>query len=136
MTTCLTRNYAEALYCALQGKAEGVQEIIIDRFIRTLTKSGHTHLGKNILRVFEALDRERSNEYIILRVTHDTDVTRFESHIERDKKLLRLPANSVCIVEYDDTLVGGYELRTRDVRIDRTYKRVLRDLYISLISSE
>ncbi len=129
--------YAEALFLAGEaapGEAEWHERV--ERLIALLASRGHHRLLPRIVAECEALVQRRYAQGTTVRVAHADDATRYEAAIAADAARLgedvRLRAP---LLEVDDRVVGGYEVRTSSARIDRTYRRALTKLYTHLISS-
>lgn len=129
-----SRQYAEALYEATEGKGPEECDAIFERFAGLIRGGGYTSLTHEILAELERVSHERSTGGCILRVKNVEDVPRYTVHIARDRLRLGVSDDLSPLIECDPTLVGGYELRSHGVRIDRSHKRILRDMYLNLIS--
>jgi F0F1-type ATP synthase delta subunit len=126
------RQYAEALHLAAAHKDEAGMEQILERFRALLTERGHLRLLPAILRELEKLHVQREDpDTVHVHVATDADAQRYAEAIAKDVEALRASGHKHNLL-VDDTLVGGYEVRTGGARIDRTYKRALLTLYNTL----
>lgn len=125
--------YAEALAEALSGKNENEAEKVLARFYEVIKAHGHTGLLPHIpaeLRKIEA--REKVHGEAIL-VTADTKSrTRWAHAYDHYKKEGLLPQGAVRHDVVDETLIGGYQIRTKDLLIDSSYKKSLIELYSNI----
>lgn len=127
--------YAEALYEVSLNKSDEEVTAVLTRFQTLLEERGHTNLLKTILRELEKIERRRSTSTeTLVRVAKEEDATRFSENITRDIHTLGGEDVRTRIV-IDETLIGGYEVRAKGQRIDRSHKRSLLTLYNNLITN-
>ncbi len=127
--------YAEALYIASRNKSEEEVLRIVTQTISLLKEKGHERLLGKVLLELEKIQKRRGGiDELLVRVAKDTDAEAFMNDIQRDAEVLGAASLPRKIVT-DDTLIGGYELRAKGSRIDRTYKRSLLTLYNNLITN-
>jgi F0F1-type ATP synthase delta subunit len=130
------REYAEALYAATYGKDDDTQERMVARMLTLLAESGHTRLLPRIMRELVRVTRERGEDVeVMVRVARSADSERYRARIDADLDTLGAAAVASRATVVDGTAVGGYEVRVRGRRIDRTHKRALMDLYSTLITN-
>jgi F0F1-type ATP synthase delta subunit len=126
------RDYAEAIYLATKHADDSVESAVVERLMEELRARGHEMLLPAIIRELELrVLRRASSAGARITVAHAGDVERHASRIEADLATLSardLPRE----VRIDTTVSGGYEVRALGVRIDRTHKRSLVDMYRTL----
>ena len=127
-------HYAKALHeLSVSSKHEEGQ--ILKYFVKTVIENGHAHLFPKIVKAFERLitkDTKRST----IRITSATAMTE-----EKILELLRKepfkhalsPKHKHVERRMDDSIVGGVVVESGTTLIDASYKRMLLDLYQSLI---
>jgi F0F1-type ATP synthase delta subunit len=126
------RQYAEALHLAAADKDDAALQELLERFRVLLRERGHTRLTPAILRELEKLEAQRQDPNIVhVAVAQKQDTQAFASEIQEDIAALDAAGQTQDVV-VDETLIGGYEVRTGGGRIDRTYKRALLTLYNTL----
>lgn len=128
--------YAKALReIEVSGKIP--EDKLVDHFLRTLTQNGHAHMLPKIVRSYE---RIRNNE----EAQSTVEVTSASPMTEQDVQALlkKDPFRNVLTASHkkvirktDTTLIGGAVVRSGTTRYDASYKRMLLELYQSLISS-
>ncbi len=129
------REYAEAIYEASKGKSDNGLDGIVSNLYLLLERKGHMSILPIILSELEKIDKKRSDtkELVITVASEDEKETQNE-FIEKDISILKAENLKQRIV-VDDTIIGGYELRALGLRLDRSYKRALLNMYTKLITS-
>lgn len=122
--------YAEALHRALKGKDETDTGRIIARFGEVVDARGHTGLLARIAHEFQAISRRAHTHQNVLVVTaREKDRSRGAFAFDHYHQAGTFPLDAVVEETIDETIVGGYQLRSKNVVIDQSYKRLLTDLY-------
>jgi F-type H+-transporting ATPase subunit delta len=128
-------HYAKALYDLTQTEKSGGEKLLT-HFVGTVAQNGHAHLLPKILKSYERLVKKDSRTSVIevasAHVLTEEEVTQLLKK-EPFKNLLTASHKSV-VRKTDKTLVGGAVVRTGTMRVDASYKRLLLDLYQSLIT--
>lgn len=128
------QDYAQALFSATTDKDDASVDTILERFVELLRARAHLALLPSVLRELEKLSARMSARHTLqVAVANAEDGARFQARIEADSVALGAESLPKRIV-LDPSLVGGYEVRARGQRIDRTYKRSLVELYHTLIT--
>ena len=122
--------------------AQGLFELLkdgkdLDSLLRslsdTLEKRGHTKLYVGILKelitTLEESDKKATAKVIVAR---ESDLTTFNAQIQKVLESAENPRNISETV--DDTLIGGYVVKTRNEIIDASQKRALLSLYENIIT--
>lgn len=124
----LAKYYALAIALAIAGKTGRELDATLARFFELLRVKGHLTLLPHILR---ELDRYAELAKTRESITVTTPAPAFSAHIGEIKKGFAEygVGEGELVAELDSFLVGGYTLKTRDLRIDASYKRQLLDLY-------
>ncbi len=129
------RMYAEAVYSATQGKNTKESAGVVERLSALLKERGHIRLLPAIVREVAKLVRVRAEERgVVLTVAKKEDAVHYKEAIQRDVKHFDVETIPLS-TSIDQTLSGGYMLSVRGLRIDRTHKRILREMYEKLVSS-
>jgi F0F1-type ATP synthase delta subunit len=97
-----------------------------------LRSRGHQKLLPNIVHELEKrLTREQESVKILF--AREEDKIRYKENIQAD--LLEIAKEKEeQSQEIDEKLVGGYRVETKNILIDRSYKRALIDLYQKLLA--
>ncbi len=129
------REYAEAIYEASKGKSGEELDGIVSNVCALLEKKGHISILPIILSELEKIEKKRSDtNELVITVANEDDVEKQNEFIKKDISILNAE-NLKQKIAIDDTIVGGYELRARGLRLDRSYKRALLNMYTKLITS-
>lgn len=122
--------YAEALYRALEGKKEKDVDKVVARFYEVMRAHGHQGLIKQIPHEFKKIGERAERDGEVTLVTANaksrTKWAHAYDHYEREG-LIAKGAERKDVV--DETIIGGYQIRTKDLLIDSSYKRSLIELY-------
>ncbi|OHA83419.1 MAG: hypothetical protein A2937_03815 [Candidatus Yonathbacteria bacterium RIFCSPLOWO2_01_FULL_47_33b] len=122
--------YAEALAGALVGKNEKEAEKVVARFYEVIKAHGHTGLLPFIPAELEKIEARAQAHREATLVTADaksrTKWSHAYDHYYRET-LLPLDATRKDVI--DETIIGGYQIRTKDLLVDSSYKRSLIELY-------
>lgn len=127
--------YARALYELHQGSQRD-EATLVKHFVDTVSRNGHAHMLRKIVAHFEKLvrrgERDRTIEVHTAQEIPEKEVLTL---------LKKAPFSAVLsgaekrvVRKTDPSLVGGAIVRSRYVRVDASYKRMLTDLYQSLIT--
>lgn len=117
--------YAHALYDSLKDSPD--TEKYIANLVGILKERGHYKLLPEILSVYKRIDEQGQSKRSTLYVAKESDGNVFKDTIKQFKEEFNITEEVDVVV--DETLVGGYTLRTSDKILDNSYKRSLLDLY-------
>lgn len=125
--------YAEALYRALQGENvinEGDSKKVFARFKKVISARGHDSFLPFIGREFEKIiTREKKNNEVILVTADNKSKSKWAHAYDHYKKEGILPKDAACHEVVDESIIGGFQIRTKDTLIDGSYKKSLVELY-------
>jgi F0F1-type ATP synthase delta subunit len=121
--TSLT-HYAQTLAHAASHDADS-GKAFTNRLVAYLTSRGRARLLPGILAAYEKLANRPSAKPRVI-VAKASAHEALSGAIKKDVQALGADAVEVTV---DDSLVGGYIVRTTDAQIDRSYKTSLLDLY-------
>jgi F0F1-type ATP synthase delta subunit len=125
----LAHAYAEALFRAVKEHPEE-HDVFVSRLVGVLGAGGRERLLPRIASEYKRLAEKRAClEETVLACAHKDG--------EKDSRILAdlaLLGGEKPRVVYDKTLVGGYILSVRGVRLDRSHARVLRTMYRHIIT--
>ena len=127
--------YAHALMMALKGVKGKEAEERAERFVALLRRAGHIRLLPKILATCERTTAERARkDGVIVSVAKEGDAHMYAGDIK--KAAAEMGAGDEALtIRTDETLVGGYSVKTRDKIIDRSFKRALLTIYHRAIAS-
>ncbi|MCE9644259.1 F0F1 ATP synthase subunit delta [Candidatus Parcubacteria bacterium] len=124
----LAKYYALAIALAIAGKSGKELDATLERFFVLLKEKGHVTLLPHILR-----ELDRYSELLKTRdsVTITTPTPASPEHVEQIKKSFAEygVGEQALVKALDGYLIGGFTIKTRDLRIDASFKRHLLDLY-------
>lgn len=127
--------YAEALYGALDGKSESDGKKILVRFREVLATRGHGALLRFVPRELEKIVENRKAQNEITLVTADSKSHAKWAHAyDHYEKEGIIPKGSTRHDVVDESIIGGYQIRTKDTLIDGSYKKPLVELYRNIIN--
>ena len=125
--------YAEALYGALQGKevkTEADSKRIFKRFQKVLGERGHEKLIPFIGHELEKiLVREKDKNEVVLVTTDNKSMSKWSHAYDHYEKEGIISKHATRRDVVDETIVGGFQIRTKDTLIDGSYKKSLVELY-------
>ncbi len=125
--------YAEALYGALQEKSvktESDSKKVFTRFHKILASRGHEKLLPFIGHELEKiLDREKGKNEVLLITADGKNESKWAHAYDHYKKEGIIPNHATRRDVVDETIVGGFQIRTKDILIDGSYKKSLVELY-------
>lgn len=127
------RDYAEAFVDCLD-RPESDHQSLIERLISVAEQNGHRNLLPKIVRVTEKIlrGRERGETIIVTGATEVTDQEVTQLLKQSPYKDIVEQKHKRVIRKKDDSLIGGYVIRTKSKQIDTSYKRKLLNLYQSI----
>ncbi len=129
--------YAEALILALREKSEKEQAHIVARFFEVIKVCGHTGLLKFIPAELEKIETRNHASGEITLITADTKSrTKWSHAYDHYEKQGTIPVNSVRRDIVDETIIGGYQIRSKNILIDSSYKKSLVDLYRNIVNTK
>jgi F-type H+-transporting ATPase subunit delta len=128
------KQYAQALYEALQDTKPKDQDIVIENFIQILKDKGDLAEYEKIIAVYEAHDREQRG-ITEVEVTTATGATKLDkSFIDNLNEII---GKDIQIKEkIDSNLIGGIVIKAGDTLIDGSIKHHLDQLHETLTSTE
>ena len=122
--------YAEALAEALSGKSEKEAEKVLARFYEVIKAHGHTGLLPHIPAELKKIEAREKVHHEATLVTADTKSrTKWSHAYDHYEKEGLLPKDATRHNVVDETIIGGYQIRTKDLLIDSSYKKSLIELY-------
>lgn len=130
--------YAEALYSALQSssiKTESDASEVFIRFKKVLAARGHEKLFSLILIEFDkVIAREKAKNEIILVTTDKKNAGKWSHAYDHYEKEGVIPKGTTRRDIVDESIVGGFQIRAKDILVDGSYKKSLVELYRSVIN--
>ncbi len=122
--------YAEALYEALKGKNEKEADVVARIFLTSVKTRGHTGLLKLIpVELSKIAKREYSKNVAYLVTATTSSHAKWSHAYDHYEKEGIVPVNSVRHNIVDETIIGGFQIRGKNILIDSSYKRSLLELY-------
>lgn len=132
--------YAEALVQALRGgtvKTDKDIKALITRFRDVVKAHGHEALLGLIPRELERVaERESSRNTATLITANTKSRTKWAHAYDHFEKEGIIPKGSTRHDIVDDSIIGGYQIKTRDTLIDASYKTSLVELYRNIINNK
>ncbi len=117
------KQYALAIHELIKESDESKREGLINSFLEYLKRSGREKLLPGILRELKRIyQREKAPKILIAKES-------FKDKAEQKAQELGIENYSF---EEDETLIGGYVIKSRGFLYDASYKRWLLDLYKSI----
>lgn len=127
----LAHNYALALY-ELTKDTTAKPAVVVSDLVKLLKHKGHVKLLPDILREFEkVIDSARDEATMVLTCAKKSDLAKYKNKL---KEHFGHSGGSFTKEEVDDTLIGGYVIRSGDTILDGSYKRKLLLLYRSALT--
>ncbi|MFA5997469.1 MAG: F0F1 ATP synthase subunit delta [Candidatus Paceibacterota bacterium] len=125
--------YAEALYEALQSrevKSESDAHKVFARFRKVLVARGHEKLLPFIAYELEKImAREQDKNETLLVIADNKSLSKWLHAYDHYEKEEIIPKHSARRDVVDESIVGGFQIRTKDTLIDGSYKKSLIELY-------
>lgn len=125
----LAHHYAHALTDRIEAGADIA--VLLEQLDRVLVKKGHTKIKRRILSHVLQVLRERSVTATV-RFANADDQKSYEKAIEALCSEYGVLHELATIT--DPTIIGGFQFETKNIRVDRSFKRSLVELYRSIIS--
>lgn len=125
-------HYAQAIKSLLDSaNTEADRERVIRNAAETIIRNGHRALAPKILRQLEKLLEAAKKERTIVVSSANPIEESAVSKILKTDPLPALLSRAHKFVErvVDPTLIGGYVVRTKGMRVDMSRKRLLLNLY-------
>jgi F0F1-type ATP synthase delta subunit len=113
------------------------EDELVTRLVGTLKNNNHLHMLPQVVRAYERL-LLRKDRHSTITVTTERPYEQSEvsALLRKDDFARALTVTHKRVVRVvDPTIVGGAIVRTSSLRVDRSYKRALLDLYRSLITA-
>lgn len=130
--------YAEALYGALQKeevKNESDSKKILARFRDVVAARGHNSLLPFIAREFEKIiTREKTKSEAILVIADEKSGSKWGHAYDHYEKEGIIPKEATRRVVVDPSITGGFQIKTKDILVDGSYKKSLVELYRRIIN--
>jgi hypothetical protein len=127
--------YAEALHLALQGKGAKEADRIIARFFEVVRTRGHAGLLGFVSRELDKIVMRNESQNEVVLVTSDkksqSKWLHAYDHYQREGVI---PSEKGERHEIDQTIVGGFKIRTKNLLVDGSYQRLLIELYRNITS--
>lgn len=130
--------YAEALYRALKDKkSEGDLKKVVARFRKVVSARGHDRLLPLIARELKkVIAREDRKHEVTLVVADGKKKSKWMHAYDHYEKEGLFPERAVQKVAVDETIIGGFQIKTNNVLIDGSYKRSLVELYRNITNNK
>lgn len=129
--------YAEALYDALEGKNEKETKGIVARFVKTMQARGHRGLLKHVpIELEKVFARRGKQSEVELVVSGEKGSDKWMHAYDHYKKEGLFPKDALRKDLVDKTLIGGFQIRTKNLLIDGSYKRSLIELYQNIVNTK
>lgn len=133
-------SYAAALYRVIQDKKiknEVDTEKVLARFFEVVNARGDEKLRSRILKKYVALVElaDKNNEMIL--VTPDSKSEPKWSHAyDHFEKEGVIPEGAIKKTKVDETIIGGFQIRSKKILIDGSYKKSLIELYHNTVNKK
>lgn len=132
--------YAEALVSLLEkNEKASKKEIadIVERFHALVRARGHQGLLKLIPRELARIAERRADDHRVALVTADTKGrTKWDHAYDHYVKEGVISGESPKQDIVDENIIGGFQIRTKDILIDGSYKTSLVNLYRNITSKK
>ncbi len=129
--------YAEALARALNGKGEKEAIVISARFFDVVKTRGHSGLLKLIPAELKKITkREDSRSEVILVTADQKSRTKWMHAYDHYEKEGIVPSGATRRDVIDKSIIGGFQIRSKNILIDSSYKKSLLDLYQNIVSTK
>lgn len=128
--------YAEALYAALKWRAsESDFKKVFASFRKVVSNRGHDRLFPFIMRELEKIiAREKIKNEVVLVTSERSSQSKWSHAYDHYEKEGIIPKGATRTDAVDESIVGGFQIRTRDTLIDGSYKKSLVELYRKITS--
>lgn len=133
-------SYAAALYRVIQDKKiknEVDTEKVLTRFFEVVNARGDEKLRSRILKKYVALVElaDKNNEMVL--VTPDSKSESKWSHAyDHFEKEGVIPEGAIKKTKIDETIIGGFQIRSKKILIDGSYKKSLIELYHNTVNKK
>lgn len=122
--------YAEALYGALEGKSESESNQVLARFRTVLASRGHSAFLRFIPQELgKIIEREKAHREVVLVTADSMSRTKWSHAYDHYEKEGVIPRDAVRRDVVDGSIVGGFQIRTKGILVDGSYKKSLVELY-------
>lgn len=129
--------YAEALYGAICDKSDSDSKKIFARFREVILLRGHGALLRLIPNELEKIaTREQSHREVVLVTADAKSRTKWAHAYDHYEKEGVVPKDATRHDVIDESIIGGYQIRTKDTIIDASYKKPLVELYRNIINNK
>ena len=130
--------YAEALVAVLEKNEKASKKEITDivaRFHALVKARGHEALLKMIPRELARIAERQENDNRVTLVTADAKSrSKWEHAYDHYVKEGILSEEQPKEILVDESIIGGFQLKTKDTLIDGSYKKSLLELYRNITS--
>jgi len=118
--------YAKALIELVEKKPKEEERILKD-FIALLKQRGHIKLLPKILKSIEKLSEKQEADSVELILAKEKDKEKHLKKAQNYKEHFKILGDVKTKV--DDTIIGGFIIKTKQTIVDGSYKKYLMELY-------
>jgi F-type H+-transporting ATPase subunit delta len=123
----LEKKYAQALDDLTKNKSSDDVNIIFSNFISVLKKKGHYTILPKILKSLENLKQREKSDNIEFIIASKEQEDKFKPRFDEFKRYFSEKAK--IKTEIDETIIGGFIIKSKSIIIDGSYKKALMNLY-------
>jgi F0F1-type ATP synthase delta subunit len=123
--------YAEVLHGYFKDHSEQEQSDFFEKFKAFLESKKELQLLPAILKEVESIIARDTKEGVTLIVRDETDAERYGKELDQHADNFDI---SNITTEIDETIVGGYILKSATNMVDNSYKTQLINMYQQLVS--
>lgn len=128
----IVQDYSSALFELLQEKDQG--DAVLNSLQSLLKKKGHEKLYASILKdLLAKFEKDKQRNSIHVAVGREKDISQLKDSIY--KAMATLGEEKEFLSHVDQTLIGGFTIKSRGKVIDHSYKKQLLTIYRSLTTS-
>lgn len=129
--------YAEALTYALKDKNDEEAKAVWLRFLKIIRDRGHVKLLKFIPTELEKIEaREHAHHDVTLITADEKSRTKWAHAYDHYEKEGIIPANAKRLNIVDESIIGGFQILSKNILIDSSYKKSLVDLYRNITKTK
>jgi len=126
----LEESYAQALVLSIKGKDTQDKNKILKHFFELISRKGHSRLLSRIANAVERVEsREAEKNIVKIYVRNQGKETLSKETVLLFEKERERPIYETC---EDGTLIGGYVVKGKGIRVDASYKNALLSLYTKI----
>jgi len=123
----LEKKYAQALADLAKNKSSDEISVIFLNFISLLKKRGHYSLLPKILKSLENIKQKKDLNAVEFIVSSAKQEDKFKPKLVEFKKYFS--GEEKVKTKIDETIVGGFIIKSKNIIIDGSYKKALMSLY-------